>query len=265
MPVHQQVEVNLANLAIFQFQGQEVRFVDGLPIGIDVAKILGYADPSSAISKIIDTEYKITGVAKIATPGGMQSVTVLREPGIYQLIFSSKLESAKEFQKWVFEEVLPSIRTTGSYSIKAEPTLEESAKLTSHLIDLVFSNVPIKPELVAGLKLNALQAEFPTKANLLEPIRQTLINSTAQEHKLCTATEIGERLGMSAIAVNKLLIEKGYQIKNPRKTSKKDASYVPTDRGLEFADMTLAVGTGKDTTTYQQLRWYESIATVLVG
>ncbi|MFM6183284.1 MAG: Bro-N domain-containing protein, partial [Dolichospermum sp.] len=45
-----------------------------------------------------------------------QSVTVLEEAGIYQLVFGSKLPSAKIFQKWVFEEVLPSIRKTGSYS-----------------------------------------------------------------------------------------------------------------------------------------------------
>lgn len=51
------------------------------------------------------------------TPGGIQSVVVLYEPGIYQLIFSSKLDSAEHFQDWVFEEVLPSIRKTGTYSL----------------------------------------------------------------------------------------------------------------------------------------------------
>jgi hypothetical protein len=57
----------------------------------------------------------------MVTPGGMQSVTVLEEAGIYQLVFGSKLPSAKVFQKWVFEEVLPSIRETGSYSATKQP------------------------------------------------------------------------------------------------------------------------------------------------
>ncbi|MFM6250141.1 MAG: Bro-N domain-containing protein, partial [Dolichospermum sp.] len=48
-------------------------------------------------------------------------MTVLEEAGIYQLVFGSKLPSAKIFQKWVFEEVLPSIRKTGSYSASRQP------------------------------------------------------------------------------------------------------------------------------------------------
>ena len=109
----------MTNISVFQFDSQEIRFVDGKPVANDVAKVLGYADPVSIISKKIDTEYK--GVAKMATPGGMQSVTVLEEAGIYQLIFGSKLPSAKAFQKWVFEEVLPSIRKTGKFSVIQEP------------------------------------------------------------------------------------------------------------------------------------------------
>ena len=56
----------------------------------------------------------------MVTPGGTQSVTVLEESGIYQLIFGSKLESAERFQDWVFEEVLPSIRKTGRYEVKPQ-------------------------------------------------------------------------------------------------------------------------------------------------
>ncbi|MFM8006505.1 MAG: Bro-N domain-containing protein [Dolichospermum sp.] len=102
------------NISIFEFESQSIRFVDGKPVANDVAKVLGYADPTNTVRKKVDTEYK--GVAKMATPGGIQSVTVLEEAGIYQLVFGSKLPSAKIFQKWVFEEVLPSIRKTGSYS-----------------------------------------------------------------------------------------------------------------------------------------------------
>jgi prophage antirepressor-like protein len=101
------------NLSVFNFENSEVRFVDGKPVASDVAKVLGYAYPKSAINKKVSEKNK--GVVELATPGGIQSVIVLEESGIYQLIFSSKLESAQKFQDWVFEEVLPQIRKTGSY------------------------------------------------------------------------------------------------------------------------------------------------------
>lgn len=104
------------SLQVFCFDSQEVRFIEGKPVANDVATVLGYADPQATISKKVFKKNK--GVAKMETPGGIQSVMVLEEAGIYQLIFSSKLESAQRFQQWVFEEVLPSIRKTGAYTIQ---------------------------------------------------------------------------------------------------------------------------------------------------
>ena len=102
-------------LNVFDFKGNEIRFVDGKPVANDVAQILGYADPASTISKKVKPKYK--GVAKMETPGGVQSVTVLEEGGIYQLVLGSRLPIAEEFQDWLFEEVLPQIRKTGKYSV----------------------------------------------------------------------------------------------------------------------------------------------------
>jgi hypothetical protein len=101
------------SIAVFRFDSQDVRFIDGKPVANDVARVLGYSDPAKTVSTKVDSDYK--GVTKMVTPGGTQTVTVLEEPGIYQLVFGSKLSSAKKFQRWVFEEVLPSIRKTGSY------------------------------------------------------------------------------------------------------------------------------------------------------
>ena len=109
----------MSNISVFEFESQSIRFVDGKPVANDVATILGYTNPAKTVSTKVDSEYK--GITKMVTPGGMQSVTVLEEAGIYQLVFGSKLPSAKIFQKWVFEEVLPSIRKTGSYSVNKQP------------------------------------------------------------------------------------------------------------------------------------------------
>lgn len=97
----------------------EIRTVEqnGEPwfVGKDVAQALGYADPRSAISKKVDGLDR--GVAKMATPSGEQEMTIINESGLYSLCFSSKLEGAVKFKRWVTSEVLPQIRKTGSYML----------------------------------------------------------------------------------------------------------------------------------------------------
>ena len=90
--------------------------VNGEPyfVGKDVAEILGYAEPRSAVSKRVDDEDR--GVAKMETPSGVQEMTVINESGLYSLILSSKLPNAKKFKHWVTSEVLPSIRKHGMYA-----------------------------------------------------------------------------------------------------------------------------------------------------
>lgn len=82
-------------------------------VGKDVAFVLGYSNPRDAISRHVDVEDK--GVAKHDTLGGSQDLTVINESGLYSLILSSKLPTAKKFKHWVTSEVLPTIRKHGAY------------------------------------------------------------------------------------------------------------------------------------------------------
>lgn len=82
-------------------------------VGKDVANALGYSNPRKALIDHVDEEDK--GVTKCDTLGGTQELTIINESGLYSLIFSSKLESAKRFKRWVTSTVLPSIRKTGGY------------------------------------------------------------------------------------------------------------------------------------------------------
>lgn len=87
-------------------------------VGKDVARALGYGEGKSlnnAISNHVEEEDK--GVTEIMTPGGKQNMTVVNESGLYALIFSSKLESAKRFKHWVTSEVLPELRKNGQYQM----------------------------------------------------------------------------------------------------------------------------------------------------
>jgi hypothetical protein len=134
----------MTNLSVFNFESNQIRFIDGKPVANDVAKVLGYADPVNTVRKKVKPKNK--GVAKMATPGGTQSVTVLEEAGIYQLIFSSKLPSAEIFQDWVFEEVLPSIRKTGQYAITNEPTPKPVLGAYMERVETMFENAHRIPE-----------------------------------------------------------------------------------------------------------------------
>ena len=89
--------------------------IDGEPyfVARDIAEILGYANPPKAVRDHVDEEDK--GVNEMVTPGGKQSFVVINESGLYSLILSSKLPSAKKFKRWVTSEVLPEIRKTGAY------------------------------------------------------------------------------------------------------------------------------------------------------
>ena len=79
----------------------------------DVCKALGYAKPQNAVSQHVDAPDAL----KRGTPtqGGIQQMTFVNESGLYSLIFGSKLESAKQFKRWVTSEVLPEIRKNGGY------------------------------------------------------------------------------------------------------------------------------------------------------
>ena len=89
--------------------------IDGEPwfVGKDVATALGYTDTFGALKKHVDTADKQNCQNdSFNTPRGM---TIINESGLYSLILSSKLPSAKEFKHWVTSEVLPSIRKNGAY------------------------------------------------------------------------------------------------------------------------------------------------------
>lgn len=100
-----------------EFGSIRTTLIDDEPwfVGKDVASALGYKNSSDAMFKHVDDEDK--GVAKRDTLGGTQNMTIINESGLYSLILSSKLPSAKKFKRWVTSEVLPAIRKTGIYMI----------------------------------------------------------------------------------------------------------------------------------------------------
>ena len=95
-------------------------------VGKDVAESLGYTATEKAIRTHIDGDDK--GVTEMDTPGGKQKVVIINESGLYSLVLSSKLPSAKKFKRWVTSEVLPALRKTGQYQVKELSGSELMAK-----------------------------------------------------------------------------------------------------------------------------------------
>ena len=83
--------------------------------GKDVAQALGYAKPENALSAHVDDEYKTTTLVQGTGSNYKSKATVINESGLYSLVLSSKLPSAKKFKRWVTSEVLPSVRKHGAY------------------------------------------------------------------------------------------------------------------------------------------------------
>lgn len=126
-----------------------VMLIDGKEYfpAIHCAKILGYANPRDAIQKRCKTE----GVANcdVLTNGGKQSVKYISEGNLYRLIVSSKLPAAEKFERWVFDEVLPSIRQTGGYgNINIEQVIAQTA--TAVVSEVIKQLVPTLKSIVNG-------------------------------------------------------------------------------------------------------------------
>lgn len=114
----------MENLQVFnseEFGQIRTMVIDGEPwfVGKDVAEALGYSNSSKAVSAHVSEEDRILKTIEADSQNGnvvKTQTAFINESGLYSLIFSSKLDSAKKFKRWVTSEVLPTIRKTGSYN-----------------------------------------------------------------------------------------------------------------------------------------------------
>ncbi|QIN27805.1 phage antirepressor (plasmid) [Staphylococcus chromogenes] len=184
----------MQDLQIFNFEELPVRTltVDDEPyfVGNDIAQILGYEDYRGAINKKVDTEDKLR--SQIDYAGQKRSVTLINESGLYSLIFSSKLESAKRFKRWVTSEVLPAIRKHGIYA--TDNVIEQTLKDPDYIITVL---TEYKKEKEQNLLLQQEIGELKPKADYVDEILKS--------PGTMTITQIAADYGLSAQKLNKLL------------------------------------------------------------
>jgi prophage antirepressor-like protein len=180
-------------------------------VGIDITRSLGYKNVNDAVTR------HCKGYVKHAVPdnnGVMQMMNVIPEGDIYRLAAKSELPGAEEFESWIFDEVLPSIRKHGGY-------------LTPQNIEELLLNPDLIINLATSLKSEReenerLQSQLGQKEEIIEILdkeietltpdaqytRQTLLSNSN-----LTTTQIAKDLGMSARTLNKKLHELGIQYK----------------------------------------------------
>lgn len=230
-------------LQVFRYKGREIRTteIDGETwfVGKDIALALEYKDTDQAIRSHVAEEDKLT--RDFYGTGQKRAMIVINESGVYALILSSTLPSAKEFKHWVTHDVLPQIRKTGSYNAKiafdpmqgARAVFEAAGIKDNQLVlamDKVYRSYTGRSALEAGeIALNA-----PSKKQILNP------------------TEIGKHFNLNARRVNEILAGAGYQ----HKINDKWEALPP---GEPYAVMQDVGKKHSDGTPIRQLKWDSSI------
>lgn len=194
----------MSNIKIFKNnEFGEIRTLeqDDKPLfcGSDVAKALGYAIPSKAIN----THCKGVSKMEVPTNGGIQQMLFITEGDLYRLIVNSKLPSAEKFERWVFDDVLPTVRKHGLYA--KEELLNDPDLFISALQELKAEKERSRFLELENAQSRQIICELQPKASYYDLI--------LQNKSVIPVSQIAKDYGMSGKAFNKMLHDLGIQFK----------------------------------------------------
>ncbi|MGI0534987.1 phage antirepressor [Bacillus pfraonensis] len=156
----------------------------------DVAKVLGYSNPQQAIRKNCKEDGCYT-VAVTDSLGRQQQKRFINEPNLYRLIVKSKLPQAEQFEKWVFEEVLPTIRKHGAYM--TDQALEKAVTDPDFMIGLLTNLKEEKAKRIEAERKVLQQQPLVTFAEACMQSEQTLKVSEVAKLATKQGVKIGQR------------------------------------------------------------------------
>ena len=176
------------------------------------AKLIGHENPARAVRKFCK------GVTKMVTPtvGGSQEVNYIPEGDLYRLIVSSKLPAAEKFERWVFDEVLPSIRQTGGYgNINIEQVIAQTAtavvsEVIKQLVPTlkgVINGEPEEPEMIWETKIPKKRKPTGVIVKLAPEIR-TVVDGMLLS--ACSYAEVKRYLEVNGIGISQTAISRYY-------------------------------------------------------
>ncbi len=180
----------------FLFNDQQVRTVvrDGEPwfVGKDVAIVLGYGNTKDALLSHIDEEDRAilqrSENATFEIPN--RGLTIINESGLYSLIVSSKLPTAKDFKRWVTSEVLPTIRKHGAYM--DTDIIEKSLADPDFLIQLATT---LKEEKQRRMEAEAKIAADEHKVDFYDAVGSTSATLTVERFAKLVTEKLGINTG----------------------------------------------------------------------
>ena len=182
-------------------------------VGNDIARCLGYENLGNAVKRFVDDEDSIILTSDCKSMGfkinplinqAVREIKLINESGMYSLIMSSKMESAKKFKKWVTSEVLPSIRKTGSYSMPSKNELPKN-ELPSDYIEALEA-------LLKSEKEKRALAEAKKAAEEAKRISDNIIKEQAPMVEFAKTAEIAQETDMLIREVREKLEAHGYDI-----------------------------------------------------
>lgn len=195
------------NIEIFknaEFGEVRTLTIDGEPyfVGKDVAEILGYSRPDHAITSHVDDEDKL--MYQIDTSGQNRNMFIINESGLYSLILSSKLPTAKKFKHWITAEVIPSIRKHGAYM--TEQTIEQALTNPDFLIQLA---TQLKTEKEKNKSLEVKVSALTVDNQIMQP-KAEYFDELVDRNLLTNIRDTAKELKVKQKDFVNFLIEKKY-------------------------------------------------------
>lgn len=169
--------------------------IDGKPyfVANDVAKALGYAIPKDAVARHCKGALK----HRYLTDGGEQEVKIIPEGDIYRLVIKSQLPNAEKFERWVFDDVLPTIRKHGLYAM--DEILANPDVLINALTEL-------KEERQRRKKLESETVELSRAITEMQP-KVNYVDIVLKSKNTVNISQIAQDYGMTPNRLNKLLAD----------------------------------------------------------
>ena len=167
--------------------------INGQPyfVGIDVAKALGYAHPSVAITKKVKEHHRIQMMIPHFQNGNLLSkTTLIDESGFYSLVLASKIKGAEDFQEWVTSEVLPEIRRTGGYGNRSlsDERIYEKLEVMERKMDTLEKKVATidkkSEDIVDAIIVPGFKELYSKIENTSEKSDRNIIRSVTENVKL---------------------------------------------------------------------------------